>query len=325
MNKNIYLNCSYIPPELFAAAGLNPVRLWPAEINNYGEKLLPEDICPYIKALLPVLSEKKRIIMANSCDGMRRLYDILADKSYFLEVPRKSGEDEVDYYYKQLLNLLHYLKIDYDSLYKQKLKKTIIRYNKKRELLNLLKNDHVWSKFLRGIKIYTNTISADLETLMQEAKDYSIDEDNPVVLVTGTCLLDGQIIDLIEKNNFNIGAIDSCFGERSYNINIKINEKEDDPLKELARVYLHKPACPRCMYAERRLTEISTYVRTAGVNGIIYFIPKFCDLAAYDFKLIKDWSKTNNIPVLHLEGEYRAAQSGQLNTRIAAFRESLII
>jgi len=52
MSNNIYINCSYIPPELFVTAGLKPVRLWPEQIGMTGQDLIPADICPYTRAVL---------------------------------------------------------------------------------------------------------------------------------------------------------------------------------------------------------------------------------------------------------------------------------
>lgn len=324
MNKDIYLNCSYIPPEIFVAADINPIRLWPSKIGQRGQNLIPVDICPYTRAILSQLYFDKKTVLANSCDGMRRLYDIIPDGSFLLEVPRKSELREVNYYYQQLMNLLDFLHIDYDNRYRGKLKIVIDNYNRKRRLLAEIQKKKSALLLLQGVEIYCGSIQRNLQKLLKKNDKCKASEKGPSILLTASCLLDGQIIELIVENNLQIAAIDSCLGERSFNFQIDVPDNRD-PLKALAEGYLKKTACPRSMEAERRLQEINRLMKSRMAEGIIYFMPKFCDQAAYDYKLIKDWTLKNNIPVLKLEGEYRSSRSGQLNTRIAAFRESLVM
>jgi len=255
---------------------------------------------------------------------MRRLYDIITDNSFLLEVPRKSGTNEVNYFYQQLLGLLDFLDINYDNKYRQRLKKVIRDYNIQRNLLQKIQKQKSPSSLIQGIKIYSSNKQANLQELVETKEKNKIANSYSSVLLMSSCLLDGQIVDTIAKNNLHLAAIDSCLGERSFNFQINI-KKGQNPLKVLARKYLQKSACPRSMEVERRIEEINKVMKNRKIEGIIYFIPTFCDQAAYDFKMIKKWARKNNIPVLNLEGEYKAGQSGQLNTRIAAFRESLTI
>ncbi|MEW6106713.1 MAG: 2-hydroxyacyl-CoA dehydratase family protein, partial [Bacillota bacterium] len=65
-------------------------------------------------------------------------------------------------------------------------------------------------------------------------------------------------------------------------------------------------------------------VRSCGVHGIVYFAPKFCDHAYYDFaELKRHVGESEGLPMLLLEGEYGSARSGQTLTRVTAFREML--
>jgi benzoyl-CoA reductase/2-hydroxyglutaryl-CoA dehydratase subunit BcrC/BadD/HgdB len=71
----------------------------------------------------------------------------------------------------------------------------------------------------------------------------------------------------------------------------------------------------------RRLHELAS---DYDAQGLIYFAPKFCDQAYYDFIEIKHGLKSlGSLPVLFLEGQYGVGRAGQTLTRIAAFREML--
>jgi benzoyl-CoA reductase/2-hydroxyglutaryl-CoA dehydratase subunit BcrC/BadD/HgdB len=325
-----YLNCSYLPPELLAALNLEVERPWPAEIGS-GENLLPYDYCPYSRAFLNEVTGKKGLfLLAASCDAMRRVYDVLTQKesAYLLEVP--GTRSALDYYLYQLKKMLEWLEVDYRSKgFKEILKEKIVLYNYRRRLLlklldNLLNNCNPGFELLiEGVKLYYLNDIERLEELIERTavKGENPFNEKPGVLICSTCLLDSSLITLIENSGLRIVGLDSCLGERSFNF--QVAEDEADPLKSLARGYLNKSACPGMMDPELRLTEIDRLLTTRRAEGIIYFLPKFCDLAGYDFKWLKEKTREERLPLLLIEGEYRSGESGQLNTRVAAFRESL--
>lgn len=112
----IYTNCSYAPPEVFAAAGYSLIRSWPGDVSQNFPDLLPTDFCPYSKAFLADnLSEESFKIVTTSCDAMRRIKDILGPEALLLEVPRVKKNSRVDFYYKQLRKIIEKLGIDPES------------------------------------------------------------------------------------------------------------------------------------------------------------------------------------------------------------------
>ena len=73
-----------------------------------------------------------------------------------------------------------------------------------------------------------------------------------------------------------------------------------------------------------RIERVYELASDHGAEGLIYFAPKFCDQAYYDFIEIKHGLKTlGRLPALLLEGQYGVGKTGQALTRIEAFREML--
>ncbi|MBE3518819.1 MAG: 2-hydroxyacyl-CoA dehydratase [Firmicutes bacterium] len=150
----------------------------------------------------------------------------------------------------------------------------------------------------------------------------------PSVIVTGSLCLDRTLIWTIEEAGFKIAALDSCLGERS--VNFQIDENDPDCFHALAEGYLRKPPCPRMLDYGRRMAYLDEMVRGVGPlmgdgvpDGLIYFVPKFCDQGYYDYVEVKRHLEGSFAPVLLLEGEFGVGNSAQAKTRLAAFREML--
>lgn len=150
----------------------------------------------------------------------------------------------------------------------------------------------------------------------------------PSVIVTGSMCLDRTLISLIEEVGFRIRALDSCLGERS--INFQVDENGPDGFHALAEGYLQKLPCPRMLDYGRRMTYLDEMLRGTDPSmdddvpdGLIYFVPKFCDQGHYDYVEVKRHLAGIPVPSLLLEGEFGAGNSAQVKTRLAAFREML--
>ena len=338
MSKDIVkINCSYIPPEIITAAGYQLNRVWPNNIGRKGRDLLPTNYCPYSRAFLSkVIGESEKIIVANSCDAMRRIYDIENTSSYLLQVPRKINETNISFYKEKLAEIHKLLLKEDDRQYQnkglenEKLKEEVKEFKEIRILMRklrneILKNDRAsFSLLIDALK--NNYYSKDKEKikkLINDIKNYSEIKNNdysPKIIISSSCLLDKSLIKKVEKLGIEIVGLDSCLGERTFDFEI---ENNNNIMENIARSYLNNKSCPRMMDLNKRLDEIKSLIFNRNADGMIYFIPKFCDQSSYDFKSIKEWAQKNNFPILKLEGEYNAGQRGQLTTRIEAFKESL--
>ncbi|MDD5703958.1 MAG: 2-hydroxyacyl-CoA dehydratase family protein, partial [Dehalococcoidales bacterium] len=74
--------CSYTPQELLTAAGLYPYRIVPEPSSaiTTADAYLERSFCPYVRICLAGALEGHYqflggLVVVNSCDAMRRLYD----------------------------------------------------------------------------------------------------------------------------------------------------------------------------------------------------------------------------------------------------------
>ena len=146
--------------------------------------------------------------------------------------------------------------------------------------------------------------------------------DRIPVGVTGTCLLDLSLIQCIETAGLDVVFIDSCLPSRTYTFTVD-NENVSDPFYALAEAYLRKPPCPRMFRGNERIQYLHRLALDCDARGLIYFAPKFCDQAYYDFIEVRHSLKSLAPPCSRLEGQYGVGRTGQTLTRIAAFREML--
>ncbi|RLA84069.1 MAG: hypothetical protein DRG40_06210, partial [Deltaproteobacteria bacterium] len=110
--------CTYLPVEIIEAGGLLPQRLVPEGGGPKDDALLDPNFCPYIRTVAGVLLEGKErpdgLILMNTCDGMRRLFDTITYylpslPIFLLDVPRKKDEAALSYFYEGLKELIAWL------------------------------------------------------------------------------------------------------------------------------------------------------------------------------------------------------------------------
>ncbi len=152
--------------------------------------------------------------------------------------------------------------------------------------------------------------------------------------VSGTCLLEPSVVDSLEEAGFDVAFIDSCLARRMLDFRVPCGDAADPPSRSgagqpdaflaLASAYLAKPPCPRMFSGGARALDLKRLVARSRAQGVVYFAPKFCDYAYYEFSGLKrDLGEGAGLPMLLVEGEHGSGRTGQIATRVAAFREML--
>ncbi|MEW6228490.1 MAG: 2-hydroxyacyl-CoA dehydratase family protein [Bacillota bacterium] len=156
--------------------------------------------------------------------------------------------------------------------------------------------------------------------------------------ISATCLLEPVLVESLEDAGFSVVFIDSCLPSRMFNFSVPglgtcdstSNRSDEDArgnadvFQSLALGYLRKPPCPRLFAGHARTEHLKRLVASSGAQGLVYFAPKFCDLAYYDFSELKQvLGETGNLPMILIEGEYGSGKAGQTLTRAIAFKEML--
>ena len=98
--------CSYTPIEIIHAAGFHPLRIFGRDRPiQKADSLMHSNICPFVRSLLDRVLESETdfldgVVFINSCDGMRRLYEIWREripKKFFhlIDLPKKNAAEDL--------------------------------------------------------------------------------------------------------------------------------------------------------------------------------------------------------------------------------------
>jgi len=334
--------CTYVPTEILEAAGFIPVRIAPEPSSEKADSFLDPNFCPYVRACLGKAmqggyEDLVGIVIANACDGMRRLLDawryyVPNRPAFFLDLPRVVNALAVDYFKRQLTRLVNELQQNFKvQVTRDSLIRAISETNRTRRLYETLLSHHVrkalalpYSKLL-GIfqkehDMPRQSFNEVLEKIIQtQSRGRVTDHEGVGVFITGSMLDGDSIITLVEGLGGDIVGVDCCMAERRVE-NVPLDH---DLLRALSDSYLKKLPCARMKDTQKRIEYLLAKMKGSGGQGLIYTALKFCDPYLYEFPYLKAELQRWGIPSLFLEGEYRGRAGGGLRTRVQAFVEML--
>ncbi len=332
--------CTYLPLEIIEAAGLSPHRIIPEASSESADTYLDPNFCPFIKASLGKAleggySSLSGMVILNTCDGMRRLYDawrfyVRPPFAYLLDVPRMVNRSSIAFFADGLKEMILQIEKHFGTrVSEEKLISAIEEANITRSLVKRLfssqglgdpalrQSDIIdilsegWSH-PRGV--FNKALGGFLDHLGNRRAP---NRKGPRLMVTGSLLNGSHLIQLIEELGGEVITCDLCTGERFVQ-NVNINS---EPLMALSKAYLEKPPCARMFDIETRVSYLKEELGENKVDGVIYFALKFCDPYLYEKPAVEEMLDQLEVPLLFLEGEFTSKSSGSMRTRIQAFLE----
>ena len=352
--KIVGYTCSYVPPEIFYAAGILPVRIRGIETEgtDIGDAYFGPFICSFPKCILQLAGKGKYnflsgVIITPGCDAMRRLDEcwrkagedypgIVPPFFYYFDVPHKTLPHGMKWFKEELLALIagveqHFsVTVDTDGLHQ-----AIALYNRGRMLLKELEEirtrpevpitgTEAFAVAVAGTVLPRDLYTEQLQQLLEDLKNRpSVSAGKKRILVIGSISDDIQIVELIEKNPTAIVVAENlCFGVR-YEGNLVA--ETGDPVEAMAEGYLGECTCPRMFgkYQER-LAILKAKIDAAAIDGVIMQNIRFCDLHGSEHGLLERDLEKAGIPCLKIELEYGPlTDTGRMQMRIQAFLERI--
>jgi Benzoyl-CoA reductase/2-hydroxyglutaryl-CoA dehydratase subunit, BcrC/BadD/HgdB len=335
--------CIDFPEEILISFGLTPIRLLPYPAPIIVDSLLDSNFCPYIRANLGHAYSGHYdfldgLVLVNTCDGMRRLFDgwkrfSKTPFTHLFELPRHITEGGVEFYRQSILSLVSHIE-DFWSLKMDdgRLSDAIRLTNRTRVLLRKLYGRYnegpgtyeyqVVQQFIRASAILPKPrINRLLESLLSEKQDAKDDKGSSSnILIIGNIMENSEFVSFLESCGAHISYDDLCTGSRLFHDDIP---EDLLPLDALCLHFANRIPCPRMKEAGRRIEHILNLIRQYRIDGVVSYTQKFCDPYLYDIPLIKRNLKAMGIPALFVETDYSPRLSGQLRTRIEAFMEMI--
>ena len=346
--------CSYTPLELFDAAGVAVVGLCGTsnEPIEDAEKVLPKNLCPLIKSSYGFAYTDKCpytyfcdfIVGETTCDGKKKMFELLNEikETYVLHLPQSQQRAYAkDIWYEEIKLLKEKLEEKYGiEITDEKLREAARKRNEMRkymcELYSLqgtvppaLKSTEVMATLAQGMFNF----GVDAQTASYKAKvdsvkaaiargEQAVSPDAKRILLTG-CPSTGVIQKVgatIEKNGGVIVCLDDCGGERTQKM--LVDEDAPDILRAISDRYL-EIHCSVMTTNEGRIENTREMVKKYKAEGVVEMVLQACHTFNVESTLMQKMCQEEGIPYMKLETDYSTSDSGQIETRLAAFIEML--
>lgn len=349
-NRIIGYFCRSFPKEIIYAAGILPVRiLGTTEPVGEADDFWTSYACYLSRSSVELALQGKLncldgTVMAFSCDTLKFLSERWKQIAqfpedhftHFLVQPQNLFDGSEDVYLNELIHFKDSLEKHFQvKITDQALAGAISLYNENRKLLQKVDNlrrkglvtgVEAASLAFSGMVSPPDESNAVLTEFLSKVNERPSEKDGQVRLfVAGSWLPDEELFEVIEELGATVGADDLCVGYRYYWG--YIDESAPNPLRAIARYYLAVEA-PQCQCAcmstenrvEARLQNIIDTVKELNLKGVVFAIPRYCDLHLWDHKKMKKKLEENGIRSMLINVE-QSLKNQQVRNRLQAFIE----
>lgn len=347
--------CVYVPDEVVFAADAIATGLcggsqfWVPG----GEKVLPTNTCPLIKASVgarldrtcPFFRIADMYVGETTCDGKKKAWEILAEDVpvYVMDLPQMKRRKDVKAWAEEIADFKAKVEeFTGNEVTAEKLAASIKLINGKRKALkrlyDLRKNDNVpisgrdvllisQIAFYDDPARFTQMTNALCDELDQRVKDgvSVVPAGTKRILLTGTPLAipNWKVHNIIETSGAVVVCEEMCTGTRYFEREVdESKETVEEQIEALAERYMGIN-CACFTPNAGRIDDIVRLAKEYKVDGVIDLNLKFCNLYDTEGYKVEKALKEAGIPVLGIETDYTDSDAQQLRTRISAFIEML--
>lgn len=347
--------CVYVPDEIVFAADAIATGLcggsqfWVPG----GEKVLPTNTCPLIKASVgaridrtcPFFRIADMYVGETTCDGKKKAWEILAEDVpvHVMNLPQMKHAKDVQAWAEEIETFKNIVEeFTGNKVTADKLAESIKLINNKRKALerlyDLRKNETLPisgcdALLISQIAFYddparftqmTNKLCDELEKRVADGVSV-VPAGTKRIMLTGTPLAipNWKLHNIVETSGAAVVCEEMCTGTRYFE---KLVDESGTTLEEqyqaLANRYMNIN-CACFTPNSGRIDDILRLAKEYKVDGIIDVNLKFCNLYDTEGYFVERAMKEAGIPVLGIETDYTDSDAQQLRTRVSAFIEML--
>ena len=348
--------CTYVPDEVVVACngivtGLcGGSQFWVPD----GEKYLPADMCPLIKASLgarmgrtcPFFRIVDEIVGETTCDGKKKMYEILATDvpMHIMELPQMKRPKDIDAFADEIaLFGKNVEEVTGKRLTVENLAEAIRIINNRRRALQRVyetrKNPDIIpisgtdALLMMQIAFFDDPVRcAEMAGKLADELEQRLENGVSVfpkgtkrILLTGTPLAipNWKLHHIIETSGAAIVCEENCTGTKFFtNLVDEDQATLEGQFHALAERYM-KINCACFTPNTARIDEVLQLARDYQVDGVINTNLKFCTTFKTEAPALEKVLEDNGIPVLDIETDYTDNDAEQLRTRVEAFVEML--
>ncbi len=344
--------CAHAPEELLWAAGVLPLRMrgTGSEDSSPADAYLGPYNCSFVRHTLGRvlggdLAFLDGLLVTNSCDHVRRVFDICSAKRvvpfcHYVDVPHLDSEDSRARLTKQLWELARRLESVFGVVVSEaKLAQAVKLYNRTRTLLGRaselrgedpprLAGSEVLAMSVAAASMPKDRMNGLLERRLAEldrkrGEKAGAGARRRRLLIVGGMLDDPGYLEVFESLGADIVADQLCCGSKTFS---EETDEDIDPIEAIAKRMLEHMPCPRMVDGyETRLHNLLQAIDRYRVDGVVCERLKFCDLWGGEIEMLRrSLEQRTQVRLLVLERDYLTSSGiGQLRTRVQAFLESL--
>ena len=346
--------CTYIPEELFYAAGLLPYRIRATghELDELADIYMVRFTCGFVRLTLDLALRGgydflDGLFVTNCCDHARRmheLYDLVVFKreeikqkppQFYVSLPHVINKEGFEWYLDEIITLKKEIEKKYKltKITDDELKEAIELYNENRSLLReiyklrTLDNPKLTGSEFLQISMANTSVPKEIANIelrrileiIKNSKDLS--NNRKRIMLVGSVVDNINFTKLVEDSGAIIVSDFLCFGERNILDDVDLN---GDLLENIAKRTYYRMSCPRMMDDhERRYDFLLKEIERAKVEGVLLQRINNCDLHGCENMLLEHELKDLGISVFNFDREAFLADTTRLQTRIEAFYEMI--
>ena len=333
------------PGEILYAAGIHPVQLYPRldEPITLADDHLQTYLCAYVRAEWDQILKGERpyldgAIIPRSCEAVTFLFQTWKRHNPFdfidyLNIPWKNSANTLSFFTKELQRVKKNLEtFIHREITTNALSDAITLYNQNRSLLRKarrLRNAQnppfqaidIFNMVMSGFVLDKKEHTRMMTTLLSQIEETAVSpEPSPVrLLLSGGCVLDTRLMDIISAAGALVVADDFNNGARSFH---PIVTEGGDALESLARAYITVP-CGFNTAIKDRFSFLADAIEEYAVDGVLFAINRNCETEKFDYPMLDQKIRERfKIPTMLIETDYPCAV-GPLQTRVEAFIEMI--
>jgi len=316
----------YVPPEWIAAHGLTPVRVVPDVPPQGRAAEAREGVCPYAAATADLLARTPAcaVVLATTCDQMRRLPDLAAGRFaapvIMLNVPHTwQTAAAFGLYISELQRLGRFMVCrGGQAPEKGRLPAAMARWDQGRARLRELRPKMSASRWARALLAFHRTGGVPQAGLPAGAPPVG----GPGIALLGGPLPEGEfwLYDLIEQAGGTVCLDGTENGERTLPRPFDWRRLRDDAFGELCDAYFDAIRDVFQRPNSRLYDWLRDRLPRSGAQAVIVRHYVWCDLWRAEVHRV---AESCGLPVLHLDGEGDPGERERTRTRVEALMETL--
>ena len=178
-----------------------------------------------------------------------------------------------------------------------------------------------------GFKLDKEILIKDLESITEEALgrynagERKVSKDAKRILITGCPLGEAteKIIKAIEDNGGVVVCYENCGGAKTIGTLV---DEDKEPIIALTEKYLNI-ACSCMTPNDNRIDILEKLCTEYKADGVIDVILQACHTYNVETLRLRRYFDKKDLPYMSIETDYSQTDTGQINTRMAAFIEML--